>query len=154
MSNTLATWLNRVAQASRSFDSRWTMRALRRVDAKLADRFETAISDWHETCLTGDDAEIAEIGGGIVRGYQAITQRMEEAGADHDAYFKGTCLRTGTVVIISDNKACEDIGAIHMTPDEVASLVGGMEVLKHVKAVMPGAEVIDCYPTEPTTKSC
>jgi hypothetical protein len=144
----LATWHAAVAEASRAFDSRWTMRALRRVDAALAAKFETALADWHETCLTGDDADIKEIGAGIVRGYSVIVAKMEAAAAEHDAYLRGVCLRTGTVVIISDNKACEDIGAIHLTPDEVASLVGGLETLKQAKAVFPGCEVIDCYPTE------
>lgn len=149
MADALATWCERVATAARAFESRWTIRALRRIDAELADRFDAALSDWHETCLTGDDADIKELGGGIVRGYEVITKRMEDAGADHDAYMTGTCYRTGTQVIISTNKACSDIGAIHITPDEVAALVGGMETLKQAKSIFPGCEVIDCYPTEP-----
>ena len=141
--STVSASMDAVSEAARSFESRWSFRALRRVDRELHNLFQEALDEWHEILVTGKESDIKEVGEEVVRGYAAITKRMTDAGAEHDAYMRGRCPRTGTEIIVSPNKAVEDFGVISITPDEVASIVGGIEAIKRCKELFPGAEVVD-----------
>ena len=92
----------------------------------------------------------------MCRGWAAIARAMETAGAEDDAYLLGFHGATGTKVAIGEQKhAIARVRELHgdkviwITPDEVAALVGGMELLKAAKGVFPNAEIINLYPNEP-----
>ena len=145
-----------VGAAAEAFESRWTMAALRRVDADLHQRFSEQQSLYHQALITSNDQEIEEQAAAMCRGWAAIARAMEAAEAEDDAYRLGFHAATGTKVAIGEQKhaiarARELHGdkVIWITPDEVAALVGGMELLKAAKGVFPDAEVINLYPGEP-----
>lgn len=143
-----------VARAAEAFDRRWTMRALQRVDKDLAERFMAQRDDYDRALVTGSGAEAEEQAGGLIRGYAAITRRMEASGEADDAYLLGQA-GNGLKVAIGHSKA--SIGRVQelhgervvwMTPDEVAALMAGMGELAKVKALLPDAEIVNLYPAE------
>jgi hypothetical protein len=152
-------WMKQVSIAAQSFESRWTSRALRRVDAVLAQAMREQIDLYQEACVTGSRADVEEHGAATVRGYQAITKAMIDAAEPDDAYMIGRDGKTGLVVAIGDQKACvervrEVVGqaAVWCSPDEVAALLAGIEGFKMIAAVknrFPGAEIIERFPEEP-----
>ena len=91
----------------------------------------------------------------MCRGWAAVARAMEAAEAEDDAYLLGLHGPTGTKVAIGEQRhAIARVRELHgdkviwITPDEVAALVGGMEMLKAAKGVFPDAEVIKLYPGE------
>lgn len=152
-------WLSSVSDAAAAFESRWTMRALARVDADLSRRLSEQRSFWDAACVTGTDDDIALQGGGMVRGYAAAVRALAAAGTEDDAYMLGSCSRTGCRVAIGHQRAAVDrVRELHgdrviwITPDEVAALMASVEAFKFVGAVkqlFPGAETIDRYPDQP-----
>ena len=92
----------------------------------------------------------------MCRGWAEIARTMEATDAEDDAYLLGLHGATGTKVAIGEQKhAIARVRDLHgdkviwITPDEVAALVGGMELLKAAKGVFPDAEIINTYPVEP-----
>ena len=145
-----------VAEAAQAFESRWTLAALKRADADLHRLFNEQQDLYHEALITGSDHEVEEQAAAMCRGWAAIARAMEAAGAEDDAYLLGFHGATGTKVAIGEQKhAIARVRELHgdkviwITPDEVAALVGGMELLKAAKGVFPDAEVINLYPNEP-----
>jgi len=145
-----------VAEAAQAFESRWTLAALKRVDADLHRLWGEQQDLYHEALITGGDPEVEEQAAAMCRGWAAIAQAMEAAGAEDDACLLGFHATTGTRVAIGEQKhAIARVRELHgdkviwITPDEVAALVDGMELLKAAKGVFPDAEVINLYPNEP-----
>lgn len=152
-------WSRLVSEAACMFETRWTLRSLRRANADLADALQQQLALFADACVrgTGEDVEIQ--GGAMCRGWQAAVRCMEQAGAEDDAYQIGRDPKTGYTVAIGEQRAAAArVREIHgervvwLTPDEVASLMAATEGLKMVgaiKAAFPGAEIIDRYPDVP-----
>jgi hypothetical protein len=145
-----------VSDAARAFESRWTLRALWRVDPDLHAMFLEQQALWNQALVAGSDAEIEEQTAAMCRGWAAITRRLVEAEAPDDAYLLGRCPKTGLAVAIGDQLAAMDrVRELHgeqivwLTPAEVATLLAGTQALAELRQVFPGAEIIDLYPTEP-----
>jgi hypothetical protein len=143
-----------VADAAQPFESRWTLRALLSVDPDLYEAFRDQQALWNTALITGDDSDVTQQTAAMVRGWQAITRRMD--GTPDDAYLLGVCPRTGTKVAIGDQTAARArVREIHgeaviwMTPHECASLLASQQVVASLKGLFPGAELIDLYPNEP-----
>jgi len=148
--------MGQVAEAAKAFESRWTLAALKRVDADLYKIFNEQQGLYHEALITGTDHEVEEQAAAMCRGWAAVARAMEAARAEDDAYLLGFHGGTGTRVAIGEQKhAIARVRELHgdkviwITPDEVAALVGGMELLKAAKGVFPDAEIINLYPNEP-----
>ena len=148
--------MHRVSEAAVPFETRWTMRALQRVDPELHDRFADQQGLYHDALITGDAVEVEEQSAAMCRGWVAVTRAMEAAAVPDDAYVLGFHSATGTRVAIGDQKqAIARVRQMHgdqvvwITPDEVAALIAGLETLKAAKALWPDAEVIQLYPKEP-----
>ncbi|MBT7612335.1 MAG: hypothetical protein HN577_03885 [Rhodospirillaceae bacterium] len=145
-----------VAGAAEAFESRWTLNALRRNDPDLHQIFGEQQDLYHEALIRGSDHEVEEQAAAMCRGWAAVARAMDAAEAEDDAYLLGCHGGTGTRVAIGEQKhAIARVRELHgdkiiwITPDEVAALVGGMELLKAAKGVFPDAEVINLYPNEP-----
>jgi hypothetical protein len=148
--------MGQVAKAAEAFESRWTLAALKRVDPDLHRIFNEQQGLYHQALITGSDQEVEEQAAAMCRGWAAVARAMEAASADDDAYLLGFHSGTGTRVAIGEQKhAIARVRELHgdkviwITPDEVAALVGGMELLKAAKGVFPDAEIINLYPNEP-----
>lgn len=148
--------MRRVSEAAASFESRWTLRALQRLDPDLHDRLLDQQALYHEALVTGSPAEVEEQSAAMVRGWAVVTRTMEAAAVPDDAYLLGCHGPSGTRVAIGEQKqAIARVRDLHgqtvvwITPDEVAAMVAGMEVVKSIKAIWPDAEVINLYPKEP-----
>jgi hypothetical protein len=148
--------LGEVQNAAAIFEGRWTLGALARVDAELAQRMADQIADYQEAMVTGTIADVKEHVAGIKRGYNKCARVCEAAGIEDDAYRIGVCTATGLRVAIGDRKASgarvhELFGSrvVWLTVDEVARLWASIEGLRRidaVKAVFPGAEAINIRP--------
>ena len=152
----IARVMGQVAGAAEAFESRWTLNALKRVDPDLHQIFSEQQELYHEALIRGGEHEVEEQAAAMCRGWAAVARAMETAGAEDDAYLLGCHGGTGTRVAIGAQKhAIARVRELHgdmviwITPDEVAALVGGMELLKAAKGVFPDAEVINLYPSEP-----
>lgn len=151
--------------AAAVFESRWTMRALRRVDAELCQAVDEQRQLFHEAILTGEDDQIREHGEAMCRGWAAAVRRMEAAAEPDDAYLLG---QSGgmTVAIAAQRSAGARVRELHgtrvvfLTPDEVAAMFAGLQDIATVKALWPGAEIvcagkhIERYPDEPAQEDC
>jgi hypothetical protein len=148
--------LGEVQNAAAVFEGRWTLGALARVDAELAQRMADQIADYQEAMVTGTIADVKEHVAGVKRGYAKCARVCEAAGVQDDAYTIGVCTATGLRVAIGDRKAS---GArVHelfgdrvtwLTPDECARLwasIAGLRRIDAIKAAFPGAEMTDLRP--------
>jgi len=159
MSADITKLMAQVSDAAKPFESRWTLRALQRVDADLHQLLVEQQSLYHEALVTGSTGDAKEQAAAMCRGWAAATRRMEQAGVEDDAYLLGLHPATGTKVAIGSAKhAIDRVRQVHgedviwMTPDEVAAMVAGLESLKGIQAVKnlwPDAEVIRLYRDEP-----
>jgi hypothetical protein len=146
----------RTSEAAVAFESRWTMRALKRVDNDLYEAVEEQRQLFHEAILKGEDEEIKEHGEAMCRGWAAAITRMEEANELDDAYMLGQSHGT-TVAIGAQRSASARVRELHgdrvvwLTPDEVAAMFAGLQDVAKVKALWPGAEIVrvERYPDEP-----
>jgi hypothetical protein len=145
-----------VTKASSAFEARWTMLALKNVDAELYEALREQRSLYYEAIMHGTEDDIKAHAEALVRGYAAAVNAMEEAEYPDSAYLIGR--HNGTVVVISGQKAAQaklvelaSTGerAVLMSPDEVALLLGSLQGLSTIKQLFPGAELIDRYPDEP-----
>jgi hypothetical protein len=137
-----------VGAAAASFEGRWSLRALRRVDPELYALVMEQQELYHEALVTGEMACLKVQAEAMVRGWNAATRRMEEVGEEDDAYVLGLDTNTGTVVAIGDNKAIGPrVRALHpralvFTPDEVATMASSLRTLAPLQAAFPGAELV------------
>jgi len=144
-----------VSPAAEAFEGRWTMSALKRIDADLHEALVDQQRMFNAALVTGSKHDVREHAEAMVRGYAAAVRSMEASGADDDAYMVGLDGRTGTRVAIGRTK--HSIGRVQrvhgeqcvfMTPDEVAKLVAGSQMLASIKSVFPDAEIVDVFPDE------
>lgn len=151
-SETLTQWLRLVTEAAGAFEGRWSWRALRRCHPDLAAALTDQRNLFDAACVIGTPRDIAEHGGGMVRGYAAAIRAMEAAEEPDDAYQIGVCPETGVRVAIGTQKAAAiriaqlyGPGVPLLSPDEVAALVGlgadTMNFAVKVKQLFPGAEL-------------
>jgi len=151
----LREWFATVESAAALFESRWTRRALRRVDAALADRLREQRDLFDQAMVTGTADEIETQGAAMCRGYVAACGALERAEVPDDAYMLGGPSVTGLRVAIGVQKAAatrvaELHGAIWMTPDEVSDIMSSAPFNKiaAAKLVFPGIEVVEFRKTE------
>lgn len=140
-------------RAALAFEGRWTMLALRRINADIEQRLREQRSRFAQACITGGAVEIREEGEALCRGYRVAAQALEDAGEADDAYLIGRCPLTGLTVVIGEHPAAamrarelygEDV--LWFSPDEIASVLvspTAMQSLLAVKRKFPGAEMID-----------
>lgn len=154
--NRLAEAAEAVSRAAMAYESRWTLAALRRVDRELYELLVEQQGLYHRAMMDGDEEEVRIQSGAMCRGWAAAARRLEQAAVEDDAYVLGRDLKTGTLVAIGAQRhASARVREVHgerviwVTPDEVAALIAGMELLKAAKEVFPNAEIIDLYPDEP-----
>ena len=150
----IAAVMDRVSRAASPFESRWTLRALLRVDPDLHERLLDQQSLYHQALVTGASEDIEDQAAAMCRGWATVTRAMESASVPDDAYLLG--FHAGTRVAIGEQKhAIARVRNLHgnpviwITPDEVAALIAGMEAIKAVKSLWPDAEIIRLYPKEP-----
>ena len=155
--------LRKQSEAAALYEARWTLRALRRVDAELCDAIEEQQSMFHESLIIGEDEDIIEQGEAMCRGWAAAIQRMEQEQVAEDAGMVGFDPATGMKVVISGQRAVEQRAkqmygdtVVFLTPDEVAAMFAGLQSVAQVKALWPGVEIvrmgsrlIDRFPDEP-----
>jgi hypothetical protein len=152
-------WQGAVAEAALPFESRWTLAALKRVNAGIHRRLFDQRGLFDQMLVTGTSEEIELHGAALCRGYAIAIQTLERAAEPDDAYMLGQDTRTGFRIAIGQQKAaarrvCELHGntVIWMTPDEVATTIANIEAFKPINAIkrlFPGAEVIEVRPHEP-----
>jgi hypothetical protein len=151
----VADLLARLSVAQASYEGRWSLRALLRVDAELYARLIEQRQFWHEARITGDEAEIGRQGEAMCRGWLVAVERMEGANEPEDAYALG---QHGGVTVAIGAKASAEVRAMHdqrivwLTPDQVAQMWVGLQNLATVKELWPDVEVVrvvEKYPDEP-----
>lgn len=138
-----------VAPAETAFRSRWRLGTLARLDPELHDRLCEQIGLYDQSLVTGTDAEAREQAQAMIRGWRAACAALERPLQPDDAYLTGWDANTNTIVVIAD---CSASGAraqvaagqkiLCVTPDEVARLVAGMNIIAGAKSLFPDAEVI------------
>ena len=147
----------RERDAAASFGCRWLMTSLARVDPELHGDLVEQQSFWHQARLAGDEQEVIEQGEAMIRGWQAAVARMTKAGALDDAYALGQC---GAVTVAIGLGGCgcsraREVGGqrvVWLTPDEVAQLYAGLQMIGKVQELWPDAkvvQVVEKYPDEP-----
>lgn len=151
--------VRKVSNDAAMFESRWTMRALKRVDHDLCEAVEEQQSLFYEAIMLGDDPQIKEHGEAMCRGWSAAVLRMEQAKEPDDSYVVGICSTTGLKVAVGVQRAAiARVREIHgervvwLHPDEVAAMFVGLQSVAAVKGLWPGAEitrVVERYPDEP-----
>ena len=142
-----------VAPAEQAFRSRWRLSTLLRVDPDLHQNLVEQISLYNAAMVTGSDDEAREHAGAMVRGWQLACAALEAPLQDDDNYLVGIDYKTGLHVVIGEQQASkgrvqirDDRKVIFMTPDELATLVAGIQIIAEAKTVFPDAEVIQLYP--------
>jgi hypothetical protein len=140
--------------AAAAFESRWTRRALRRVDPELERLLGEQWQLFSDALGEGMDQWIVIQGEAMVRGWHAAIARMVAEPAD--AWLMGEDQASGMRVAISDQRASEATvrerygdGVIFLTPDEVAAMATTLQRVGVVKALWPGAEVLRVTKKEP-----
>lgn len=137
--------------AAATFESRWTMRALKRVDADLCQAIDEQRQLFQEAILTGEDDQIREHGEAMCRGWIAAVLRMERAQEPDDAYLLGQS--GGTMVAIAQQRSAQErVRDLHgdrvvfLTPDEIADMFVGLQGIAKVKSLWPDAEIVGVRP--------
>jgi hypothetical protein len=141
-----------IADAQRAFESRWTLQSLRRVNPELYVRFTEQQEITAEAQVTGSDSERRAQEEALERGWRALVTAMQNQ--PENAYLTGLDGRTGLRVAISEQLAVRVVEQdgermIHLTPDEVATLLASVQGIALIKQLLPGAVLTDLYPGEP-----
>jgi hypothetical protein len=138
----IAELMQAVAAAARSFESRWTLHSLKLVDPDLHALFLGQRADWDAALVTGTDAEARAETEAMLRGWLAVTRRMEDQ--EPNAWIDGQCPTTGLRVAIGTQIAAAEYLApdvIWISPDEVATLLSVQREILAIKRLAPGATV-------------
>lgn len=152
-----------VSQATATYEGRWTLHTLKRVDPDLHKRLDEQRDIFDRTLFHAETAEeIIRQGEAMCRGWQAAARVMEASGEADDAYFIGADSRTGVKVAVGPSRAgVGRVSELHgdtvtwLTPDEVATLYAATEGFKSIDAIkrlMPGAEIVDRRPMDPAKR--
>src|SRR4030095_17234716 len=104
-------------------------------------------SFWLQAQITGDAQEVIEQGEAMIRGWQAAVARMVAVGARDDAYMLGQYGSMTVAVGAARNghtRVCELGGqrVVWLTPDEVAQLYAGLQMIGTVQELWPDAKVV------------
>jgi hypothetical protein len=154
----VAECLAMVAPAETAFRSRWRLSTLKRVNPDLHQMLCEQIDLYDDALLRGSDADLKAQAEAMVRGWRAACSALEAPLQADDAYFVGQDWESGTRVVISDcrqsvgrvqaikDQAGNPGKVIMITPDEVARMVAGLNMIAAAKSVFPDAEVISIYP--------
>lgn len=141
---------SRITTAALTFESRWTMAALRRAEPGIAQRMDLALDLWRKALASGNEEEILRHGASVCRGYGKCVDHMAALGQPEDAYLFGASPRTGRVIAIGNKASVQRVaelrpGTPHYTVDEVAMLLedAGADPVSAVKSLFPGAEVVE-----------
>lgn len=144
-------WFAAVSSAAASFDARWTLRTLDRVDPVLAGRLREQRALFDEAMLMGTAAQIEEHGAAMCRGYRKAVERLERADVGDEAYQLGSDPVSGIRVAIGIQKAAAarvrelyGDGVSWISADECAALIGlasadAVAFATAVKKHFPGA---------------
>jgi hypothetical protein len=145
----VASLLAMVAPAETAFRSRWRLQSLRRIDPELHALLVEQIGLYEQSLVTGSDDEAHDQAAAMVRGWRAACAAMESPLQPDDAYLTGWDHNTNTIVVIANVKdsgprAERVLGqkVITITPDEVAKVVSGLNIIAEAKSLFPDAEVI------------
>lgn len=139
-----------VAPAETAFRSRWRLGTLQRVDAELHRLLAEQIDIYNLSLVTGSDQEARTQSEAMVRGWRAACAALEAPGIADDAYLVGMDYTTGTRVVIAEQAASVgrvqklgDERVVIVTPDEVARMVAGMQLVAEAKSFFPDAEILE-----------
>lgn len=138
-----------VGQAETAFRSRWRLATLARLDPELHGLLCEQIDLYQRSLVTGSDDEARDQAGAMVRGWRAAVAALESPLQADDAYLTGWDENTNTIVVIAE---CSGSGArahvekgqkiVVVTPDEVAKIVAGLNIVMQAKGLFPDAEVV------------
>jgi hypothetical protein len=150
----VADLMQMVGKAETAFRSRWRLATLARLDPELHNLLCEQIDLYDRALVTGTDAEAREQAEAMVRGWRAAVSALESPLQPDDAYLTGWDSDTNTVVVIAQ---CSGSGAraqiakgqriVCVTPDEVAKLVAGINIIAQAKSLFPDAEVVRFVPS-------
>lgn len=142
-----------VAPAETAFRSRWRLGTLQRVDAELHRLLVEQIDIYNISLVTGTDQEARTQSEAMVRGWRAAIAVLEAPLVQDDAYLVGVDYTTGTRVVVAEQLA--SVGRVQsvkgekvvlVTPDEVARMVAGMQLVAEAKSFFPDAEILTVGP--------
>ena len=140
--------IEEVGAARERFQSRYTMGRLKSLDPELHANLTEQDDEFTLVAVTEENpTEVIEFGESTIRGWQLALERMEALGEPVGVFHVGLCPKTGTAVVISDDKRSLERmreqypEAVHMSPDEVATLVGGLGAVADVKRKFNGSEI-------------
>lgn len=148
----LGKWFALTSEAAAVFESRWTLAALRRVNADLHRRLRLQSSLFDKAMITGTPEEIEIHGAALCRGYAVAVSALEAAAEPDNAYMLGMDSKTGFRVAIGNQKAAaRRVSELHrdavwITPDETATVLANLDAFKPVakiKQMFPGAEIME-----------
>lgn len=138
-----------VGKAETAFRSRWRLSTLARLDRDLHERLCEQIGLYDRAMVTGTDEDARDQANAMVRGWRAAAAALESPLQPDDAYLTGWDPNTNTIVVIAE---CSGSGArarveqgqkiVCVTPDEVAKIVAGLNIVVQAKGLFPDAEVI------------
>lgn len=147
-------WAPLVTEAALGFEARWTRRALRFHNPKLADAFEAQLDRYERAMDEGTSTEIDTEGARLCRAYAMIAAELQAAKVPDDAYMVGRDAKTGLEIIIAATPAAGEHAraqgghrfAKWFSPDEIATIIAldarAMKIAE-VKAAFPGAEIME-----------
>lgn len=145
----VANLLAMVAPAETAFRSRWRLQSLRRIDPELHALLVEQIGLYERSLVTGSDDDAQDQAAAMVRGWRAACAAMESPLQPDDAYLTGWDHNTNTIVVIakcqaSGPRAERVLGqkVVTITPDEVAKVIAGLNIIAEAKSLFPDAEVI------------
>jgi hypothetical protein len=141
--------LAQVAPAETAFRSRWRLQSLQRIDPELHGLLVEQIQLYERSLVTGSDEEAQDQAAAMIRGWRAACAAMESPLQSDDAYLTGWDHNTNTIVVIAK---CRESGpraervlgqkVVTITPDEVAKVIAGLNIIAEAKSLFPDAEVI------------
>lgn len=148
--------MGQVAPAEAAFRSRWRLSTLARVEPELYDRLVEQIGLYDTAMYAGTAEEAREQADAMVRGWRAACARLEDPLRADDAYLVGFDVVSGIVVVIAEQSGSAPRAQVRdgqkiitVTPDEVAKIVCGLNLIREAKSLFPDAEVVGFAGGEP-----
>lgn len=155
----VAELMRMVGQAETAFRSRWRLATLARLDRDLHDRLCEQMGLYDRALVTGSDEDAREQANAMVRGWRAAVAALESPLQPDDAYLTGWDPNTNTIVVIAEAsgsgaraQVAQGQKIICVTPDEVAKIVAGLNIVVQAKGLFPDAEVVSFVSNTPTAE--
>lgn len=151
---------SRVAYAASDFEARWRYQTLRRINPDLYARFREQERLFSEACIAGEARWVDIHGSALLRAYTALTETMIAIPVPDDTAMQGTDPATGFRVVVVENEAAKraygtvagegaserprysEGGPLVATPDEIATLLAGLQLVADVTNAFPGAVIV------------